>query len=192
MEVPEFVQFAFLFQQQTVDAPTPQAARGVFGSFQGFLPRQDYSLVAEQNVDIPVSQGRCGRAGRGGLQGLSQGQNSRAFGAAEHVDIPVPRGGASSHLSGAVDEAFTRLFFFFCTFPQHKKKCQVGSPLGVGTGRGLAPWTPAAYGVPTLSEPVLEAESEEEDPDKWVGRIRPQVVQVGGLPREVVLARYRL
>ena len=37
----------------------------------------------------------------------------------------------------------------------------------------FAPWTPAASGVPMApeedeSEPVLEAESEEEDPDKWV------------------------
>ena len=36
VEVPEFVSFAFLFQQQIVDAP---------GRPQGFLPGQDYLLV---------------------------------------------------------------------------------------------------------------------------------------------------
>ena len=47
--------------------------------------------LVEQNVDIPVPQGRGGRAGLGILQGLSQGQNSSAF-RAEHVENPVPQG----------------------------------------------------------------------------------------------------
>ena len=69
-EVPEFVSFAFLFQQQIVDAP---------GRPQGLLPGQDYSLVWEQIVDIPVPRGRRCRAGRGGLQGARPAQNSAAF-----------------------------------------------------------------------------------------------------------------
>ena len=39
-EVPEFVSFAFLFQQQIVDAPE---------SPRGFLPAQDYLLVWERD-----------------------------------------------------------------------------------------------------------------------------------------------
>ena len=76
-------------------------------------------------MDIPVPQVRGGRAGRGGLQGLSQGQNSTAFGAAEHVDIPVPR--------------------------------RVGASVGGGVRGGGGP------------RPMG-------------GRIRPQVIHVGGLP----------
>ena len=47
--------------------------------------------LVQLNVDIPVPSVR---GGRGGLQGLRPGQNSTAFGAAEHVGIPVPRGGS--------------------------------------------------------------------------------------------------
>ena len=51
VEVPEFVSFAFLFQQQIVDAP---------GRPQGLLPGQDYSLVWEQIV----WSGSSGRSSR--------------------------------------------------------------------------------------------------------------------------------
>ena len=54
VEVPEFVQFATVLQQQMVDAP---------GSPQGFLPGQDYLFVWEQHIDIPVPHGHGGRAG---------------------------------------------------------------------------------------------------------------------------------
>ena len=47
----------------------------------------------EQNEDIPVPHGRGGLVGRRGLQGLRSGQNSTAFGRADHVDVPVPRSG---------------------------------------------------------------------------------------------------
>ena len=57
VEVPEFVSFAFLFQQQIADAP---------GRPRGLLPGQDNSLVWEQIEDTPVPHGR-GRARRGGL-----------------------------------------------------------------------------------------------------------------------------
>ena len=55
----------------------------------------------EQFVDIPVPHGHGGRAGRGGLQVFSQGQNSAAFSGVEHVDIPVPlRGGLQGSRPG--------------------------------------------------------------------------------------------
>ena len=69
MGVPEFVSFAFLFQQQIADAP---------GRPQGLLPGQGNSLVWEQIDDTPVPHGR-GRAPRGGLQGARPGQTSTAF-----------------------------------------------------------------------------------------------------------------
>ena len=40
----------------------------------------------------PVPHDRGGRAGGGGLQGLSRGQGTTAFRGAELVDIPVPQG----------------------------------------------------------------------------------------------------
>ena len=95
-------------------------------------------------MDIPVPHDRGGRAGRGGLQGLSQGQDSTAFGGAQLVDIPVPRGGGLHRLrpgqvsspSSSVNDAFT---WGFSHFTPKEKKCQVGSALGVGTGRGVEP-----------------------------------------------------
>ena len=98
VEVPEFVQLAALFQQQIVDAP---------GSPQGFLPGQDYLLVWEQNMDIPVLHGHGGRAGRGGLLGLRPDPNSAA---------------PSAHSPGAADEVFT---WFFALFPWEKVRGSV-------------------------------------------------------------------
>ena len=91
VEVPEFVQLAALFHKQMVDAP---------GSPQGFLPGQDYLLVWEQNMDIPVPQGRGGGEG---LLGLRPDPNSPA---------------SSAHSPGAVDEV---LAVGFRTSPQEKK-----------------------------------------------------------------------
>ena len=105
--------------------------------------------TSERIIDIPVPQGRGGRSGHGGFQGVSQGQGSTALCGADPVDIPVPRSGGlqgflprqgstasspSSHArAGAVDEPFPGVFR---TFP-HRKKCGVGSALGVGTGCAL-------------------------------------------------------
>ena len=88
----------------------------------------------EQIIDIPVPQGRVGRSGLGGLQGVSQRQGSTALCGADPVDIPVPRSrglqgflpgqgstasSSSSHVrAGAVDELFTGVFR---TFPRLKK-----------------------------------------------------------------------
>ena len=80
--------------------------------------------LVEQKVDIPVPLGRGGRGGVGVLEGLRRGQNSTAFGGAEHVENLVPRGGglhgfrpgqvssaSSSHSPGAADEVFYMLVF---------------------------------------------------------------------------------
>ena len=68
--------------------------------------------LVEQNEDIPVPR-------RGGLQGSRHGQGSTA---------------SSSHTRDAADEPGEG---FFCTFPQVKKMCEVGSALGVGTACGF-------------------------------------------------------
>ena len=76
--VPEFrfVPMEHQTAEQLVEVPTAVS----FSSLQ---------RTAEQSVDIPVSGRRPG--GGGGLQGLRPGQDSTAFGGAEHVDIPVPQ-----------------------------------------------------------------------------------------------------
>ena len=82
------MRFAEQTAEQLVEVPTIISYSSLHG-------------LVEQNVDIPVPQGR-GRDGGGGLLGLHPGQSSTAFGGADHrsaataeqiVDIPVPRGG---------------------------------------------------------------------------------------------------
>ena len=96
MEVPKFVSFAFLFQQQIVDAP---------GRPQGLLPGQDFSLVWEQIEDTPVFHGHGGipvpqgRGGRGGFLGLRPDSNSAS---------------SSAHSPGAADDVSTG-FFALCS-----------------------------------------------------------------------------
>ena len=119
----------FLLQKQIVDTPIPQAGHGVSVGFQGSLPGQDYCLVAEENVDIPVPHGCHCWGGVGGLRGLHPELNSAAFCGAEHVGSPVPHGcgggrglhgsrpdpnsaAASSHSPGAADEVFYRVVVF--------------------------------------------------------------------------------
>ena len=48
--------------------------------------------TVEQIVDFPVPRGR------GRFQGFLPEQDSTAFGGADHVDIPVPRGGLHDFL----------------------------------------------------------------------------------------------
>ena len=55
--------------------------------------------TAEQIIKIPVP-GRGGGGGRGGLQGISSGQNSTARLVEQTVDIPVPRGDLPLLLAG--------------------------------------------------------------------------------------------
>ena len=72
------------------------------GSFQGFLPGQDYLLVWEQIVGIPVPQDCGGLGGDGGLQGFSPGQGAAAYCGAEFVDIPVPGSGEGGGSRGSL------------------------------------------------------------------------------------------
>ena len=57
---------------------------GRIGGLPGFLPGQSYSLSAEQIVDNPVPRRGFG----GGLLGFHAGQNSTAFGEADHRATP--------------------------------------------------------------------------------------------------------
>ena len=119
-----------------------------------------------------VPQSRGGRAGHGGLQGVSQGQGSTALGGADLVDIPVPRSGglqgflprqgstASSSSSrvraGAADEAVQG----FCrTFPQKKESAGLGPHSGSELCADFNPWTPAM----ALDDDESETESESEE-----------------------------
>ena len=77
-----------------------------------------------------------------------------------------------------MNEAFTG---GFRTFPQNKKSARLGPHSVSELAAESSPSKWRAYGVPMVpeqdeSEPVLEAESEE-----------AQVVEIGGLPWEVVL-----
>ena len=62
---------------QLVDVPTIVSCSSLFGN-------------VEQNADIPVPPGRVGVRG---FQGFRPGQDSAAFGRADHAEIPVPRCG---------------------------------------------------------------------------------------------------
>ena len=128
----------------------------------------------QQIIDIPVPQGRVGRGGFGGLQGVSQRQGSTAFSGAHHVDIPVPHGrglqgflpgqgstasSSSSHVrAGAVDEPFQGVFR---TFPRLKKSARLGPHSGSELGADFTPWTPAAY-AESMAGAYDESEAESE------------------------------
>ena len=59
---------------------------------------------------------------------------------------------------------------FFHTFPQNKKSAKLGSHSGSELLPESSPSTPRAYAVPMAPEvaaPVLEVDSEDEDPDRW-------------------------
>ena len=122
VEVPEFVSVAHAILRQIADIPIPQVGC-LSGGVQGFLPGQDYFVFLEQNVDIPVPQGRW-RDG-GGIQRFLPVQNSTAFCGADHqfVDFPArgdlqgPLPGQSSSSSSwprfadmAADGVFLRTF----------------------------------------------------------------------------------
>ena len=110
-------------QQRLVDTlRQPQTAEQLV-EVPALVPCSSFQGIVEQNVDIPVPHRR---GGRGGLQDFRPGQDSTAFGGADHVEIPAPRVGglqgflprqastaSSAHSSGAADEA---LQFFFSHF----------------------------------------------------------------------------
>ena len=82
VEVPGFVQLAALLQQDIA----------AHGSLQGFLPGQDYLVVWEQIVDLPVPQDFGGLGGDGGFQGFSPGQGTPAADVEQIVHIPGSTG----------------------------------------------------------------------------------------------------
>ena len=79
--------------------------------FKVFSPGQDYLVVWEQIVDIPVPQDFGGLGGDGGFQGFSPGQGTPAADVEQIVDIPVPQdrregGGLQSSLPGQGSTAY--------------------------------------------------------------------------------------
>ena len=137
------VQLAGLFQQQVVDS---------LGSPQGFLSGHDFSLVWEQNMDIPVPHGHGGRAGRGGLQGARPGQNSAAFVEQntlkfQFLEVVVEEEVFSFYAKIRIQllHPRTRLVLrmrflkeFFALF-SGRKRCDTTSAFGVGTASALEP-----------------------------------------------------
>ena len=103
--------------------------------------------IVEQIADNPVP--RSGRGLGGGLHGLPPGQDSIAFGGAEHVAIPVPGGGLhvlpdpGGSRSSAVsrEEAGQGVFRTFS--PGEKSPNSAGSPSAELLGE-VSSWTPAA------------------------------------------------
>ena len=103
------------------DIPARRCPYGTSG-LRGFLPRQGYSLTAEQIVDNPVPR----RGFDEGLQGFPPGQSSAAS-SEQTVHIPVPHGSrhdlspSSADFSNPPDTAYQGVF---STFPRYKKKCE--------------------------------------------------------------------
>ena len=130
---------ALLVQQtaeQLVEVPT-------------IVPYSSLHGLVEQHVDIPVPHGRGGRSceeevfkvhARDRIQQRLVEQNTLTFQFLMVVVFKVFArdrfllSASSSHSPGAADEAFTE---GFRTFPKNKKRCEVGSALGVGTECGL-------------------------------------------------------
>ena len=114
------------------------SGQGSTASGSGFL---------EEVLDNPVPQGRGGGGARGGLQGSRARQNSTAADVEQIVDVPARRGlpdflpGQSSTASSSSrlrDDADVGFQVGFRTFPR-RKKCEVGSALGVGTAPRVEP-----------------------------------------------------
>ena len=125
-------------------------------TFQFLLVVVIVELFKSYALDRIQHHGRGGRAGRGGIQGFSQGLDSTAFGGADLVDTPVPRGGglhgfrprqvsiaSSSHSRDAGDEAST------CVF-RSQKKCGVWPAGECRAEEDVNSSTPAAFGQATF------------------------------------------
>ena len=94
--------------------------------------------MGAEHVDIEVPQGR---GVEGGLLGLRPDPNSAA---------------SSAHPPGAADDVFYRGFALFTG----EKSAALIPHSGSELSADFTSWTPAAYGVPMVPEPVLEVESE--------------------------------
>ena len=62
----------------------------------------------------------------------------------------------------------------FRTFPRGQESATLGPHLGSELSADFTSWTPAAYGMPMVPEPVLDVEAEEEylvtrmdEPGRW-------------------------
>ena len=148
VEVPTIVSSVSLAFMQVMQRIAEQNVPAVGGSGAGgglssFLPRQHYSVTAEQIVDNPVPR----PGGAGVLQGFPRGQSSTAF-SEQIAEFPDPGGGrpdfqpvqgsaaSSSDSPGQAGEGF-----FFALFPP-EKKCEDPAHPGVGTGCESSSWTP--------------------------------------------------
>ena len=112
MEMPEFVQFASLLQQQRaeqiIDIPVPRGRRGGWWRSPKFSPK---TRPSTQIVDTPVRSG--------GLQGFRPGQVSTA----------------SSSLPRSADEAVEGVFR---TFPRFQKSAESGNHCGGDLACGVS------------------------------------------------------
>ena len=108
----------------------------------GFLSGQGSTASVSRVVDNPLPQGRGGGGARGGLQGSRTRQNSTAN-LEQIVDVPARRGlpdflpgqGSSASSSSRCVTMQMRLLQDF----SHRKKCEVGFALGVGTAPRVEP-----------------------------------------------------
>ena len=175
VDVPTIISYSSLQRavEQTIDILVPQARRRGRGGLQSFRTGQGTPAAdVEQIVEIPVPQRRRRRSG--GLQSSLPGQGSTAF-LEQIVDIPAREGlqgflpglgsSSSSRLHGGTDEGIQGVFR---TFPRVEKSAEEGPHSGSELGADFTPWTPAAYGVPNVPEPVLEPVVVVEDFDYWV------------------------
>ena len=148
VEVPTIISYSSLQQriaEQLIDIPVPhdRGGRGGGRGLQGFSQGQGATAFrGAEFVDTPVPPGRGGWVGHGGLLRFSQGQNSTAD-LEQNVDIPARGdlhgflpGQSSSSSSRLLDNADEGIQGVFALFPV-RKKCDVGSALGVGTECGL-------------------------------------------------------
>ena len=123
--VPTIVSFSSVqrIAEQNVDMPVVGGS-GTGGGLSGFLPRQNYSMTAEQIVDNPVP-----RPGDGGsLQGLHRGQSSTAF-LEQIAESPDPGGASPEFRSVFFGFSWTRWARGFSDFSPGQKKSE-GRPPG--------------------------------------------------------------
>ena len=157
VELPTIVSYSSLQRNMEQNVDIPVLGRGGRASgLQGFLPGQGSTAtrspkkriserIVEQIVDIPG----------GGLQDFRPGQSSSA---------------SSSSPAGVHGSADGPGEGFFSHFPQKKQSAKLGPHSVSELLSESSPSTRRAYAVPIAPEvaaPVLEVDSEDEDPDRW-------------------------
>ena len=141
--------------EQNVDIPVPGRG-GRASGLQGFLPRQSSTalLSSQKRISEQIVEQIVDIRG-GGLQDVRPGQSSSS----------------SSHVPARAYDALDAPgdFFFFALFSKIKE-CEVGSHSGSELLPESSPSNGRAFAVPMVPEvaaPVLEVDSEDEDPDRW-------------------------